>query len=60
MYIFIDLTHEKFVTYLHFCVRESDRWETFGTGIVKMTNSVTYGILYILISFEGHSPPLWL
>lgn len=59
MYIFIDLKYEKFVTYLHICVRESDRWETFGTGIVKMTNSVTYGILYILISFEGHSPPLW-
>lgn len=55
MYIFIDLIYEKFVIYLYMCVREFDRWEIFGIGIVKMINFVIYGILYILISFEGYS-----
>lgn len=54
MYIFIDLIYEKFVIYLYICVREFDRWEIFGIGIVKMKNFVIYGILYILISFEGY------
>lgn len=60
MYIFIDLIYEKFVIYLYICVREFDRWEIFGIGIVKMKNFVIYGILYILISFEGYSLLLWL
>lgn len=60
MYIFIDLIYEKFVIYLFICVREFDRWEIFGIGIVKMKNFVIYGILYILISFEGYSLLLWL
>lgn len=60
MYIFIDLIYEKFVIYLYICVREFDRWEIFGIGIVKMINFVIYGILYILISFEGYSLLLWL
>lgn len=60
MYIFIDLIYEKFVIYLYMCVREFDRWEIFGIGIVKMKNFVIYGILYILISFEGYSLLLWL
>lgn len=44
MYIFIDLTHEKFVTYLHICVRESDRWETFGTGIDEKFCHIWYPV----------------
>lgn len=44
-----------FVTSLHIYVRESDRLGTFGTGIVKMKISVTYGILYI-DKFSGAYP----